>query len=160
MRRRVLFLVTAWLLHTHAAGAQTMTGAVIGTVKDAQGGVLQGATVRVSSPALIGGPATMTTNDQGQLRFPALPPGPYVLDVEARGFTAYREEHGAETLATELGFGKRDPARPAIEIACSDGRTLHQFNDALGFLVYPDGEERGLVHLGGTWQAGANQEVR
>ena len=24
----------------------------------------------------------------------------------------------------------------------------------------PDGEERGLVHLGGTWRAGANQEVR
>jgi ATP-dependent helicase/nuclease subunit B len=38
--------------------------------------------------------------------------------------TTYREEQGAETLATELGFGKRDPTRPAIEIACSDGRTL------------------------------------
>jgi len=45
--------------------------------------------------------------------------------------------------------------------ACQiDGRTLHQYDDALGFLVYPDGEERGLVRLGGTWQAGANQEVR
>ena len=39
--------------------------------------------------------------------------------------TIYRDEHGAETLATELGFGKRDGTRPAIEIACSDGRTLH-----------------------------------
>ena len=93
MRRRVLFLVTACLLHTHAAGAQTLTGMVIGTVKDAEGGVLSGAVVRISSPALIGGPATLTTNDKGQLRFPALPPGHYVLDVEARGFTPYREEH-------------------------------------------------------------------
>ena len=44
-----------------------------------------------ASPALIGGPQTVTTNEQGQLRFPALPPGLYVLDVEAQGFGAYHE---------------------------------------------------------------------
>ena len=38
--------------------AQGVTGALIGTVKDAQGGVLPGAVVRVGSPALIGGPQT------------------------------------------------------------------------------------------------------
>ena len=38
------------------AAAQEVTGTLIGTVKDAQGGVLRGAVVRVSSPALIGGP--------------------------------------------------------------------------------------------------------
>jgi hypothetical protein len=26
------------------------------------------------------------------------------------------------------------------------------------FLVYPDGEERGLVSLGGTWSRGPNEE--
>ena len=52
----------------------------------------QRAIVRVSSPALIGGPETLTTNENGQLRFPALPPGQYVLDVEAQGFSAYHEE--------------------------------------------------------------------
>ena len=72
--------------------AQGLTGALIGTVKDAQGGVLPGAVVRVSSPALIGGPATLTTNEKGQLRFPALPPGPYVLDIELQGFATYHEE--------------------------------------------------------------------
>jgi hypothetical protein len=60
-------------------------------VKDAQGGVLPGATVRVSSPALIGGSATLTTNEKGQLRFPALPPGPYALDIEFQGLTTYHE---------------------------------------------------------------------
>ncbi len=47
---------------------------------------------------------------------------------ELEGFldadTDYRDENGAETLATELGFGKRDGTRAAIEIECSDGRTL------------------------------------
>jgi hypothetical protein len=74
------------------AGGQGLTGAIIGTVKDAQGGVLKGAVVRVSSPALMGGPATSTTDEKGQLRFPTLPPGLYVLDIELTGFQGYHEE--------------------------------------------------------------------
>jgi|KBSMisStandDraft_5_1062788.scaffolds.fasta_scaffold01443_2 hypothetical protein len=80
-----------WL--PRVAVAQGLTGSLIGTVRDAQGGVVSGAVVRVGSPALIGGAATQTTNQKGQLRFPALPPGPYVLDIEFPGFTAYREEN-------------------------------------------------------------------
>jgi ABC-type polysaccharide/polyol phosphate transport system ATPase subunit len=40
------------------------------------------------------------------------------------------------------------------------GRLLHQLDDAVVFLVYPDGEERGLVSLGGTWSREANEESR
>ena len=72
--------------------AQGLTGALIGTVKDAQGGVLPGASVIVSSPAIIGGTLAMTTSEKGQLRFPALPPGSYALSVELPGFAAYRED--------------------------------------------------------------------
>ncbi len=92
MRRPLMFVLAgACLLQPHPASAQDLTGALIGTVKDAQGGVLTGAVVRVSSTALIGGSATLTTNEKGQLRFP-LPPGQYVLDIEFQGFTTYREE--------------------------------------------------------------------
>src|SRR3977135_2787148 len=87
-----LLVAAACVLQPHLAFAQGLTGALIGTVKDAQGGVLPGAVVHVSSPALIGGPAMMTTNAKGQLRFPALPPGPYVLDIELQGFSPYHEE--------------------------------------------------------------------
>ena len=72
--------------------AQGLTGALIGTVKDDQGGALVGAQVRLSSVALIGGPATLTTNEKGQLRFPALPPGSYVLDIEMQGFATLHED--------------------------------------------------------------------
>src|SRR5262249_50985341 len=68
------------------------TGALIGTVKDAQGGVLPGAVVRISSPALIGGAETGITNEKGQMRFLALPPGLYVLDIEMQGFATLHEE--------------------------------------------------------------------
>ena len=93
MRRLMtIFLAAVCAMQVHVAAAQDVTGALIGTVEDAQGGVLRGAVARVSSPALIGGAQTATTNDKGQLRFPALPPGLYALDVEAQGFGVYHEE--------------------------------------------------------------------
>lgn len=73
--------------------AQGLTGALICTVKDAQGGVLRGAVVRVSSPALIGGADTRIANEKGQLRFLALPPGAYVLEIRFGGFAAFHEEN-------------------------------------------------------------------
>ena len=87
----LVILATAWVLLPPAADAQGLTGALVGTVKDEQGGVIPGALVRVTSPALIGGPATTTTNERGQWRFPVLPPGTYVLDIELPGFTPYHE---------------------------------------------------------------------
>jgi hypothetical protein len=84
-------LCAACVALLRVTAAQGLTGALIGTVKDAQGGVIPGAAVRVTSPALIGGPAHLTTNEKGQLRFPTLPPGPYALDVEMPGFGTYHE---------------------------------------------------------------------
>src|SRR5512145_3037505 len=95
MRRPValfLILAAAGVLQVRL-GAQSMTGALIGTVKDTQGGVLSGAVVRVRSPALIGGAETVRTNEKGQLRFPALPPGLYSLGIEVDGFARYHEPH-------------------------------------------------------------------
>ena len=86
-----LWIAIAGLLMPPLAVAQSLTGTLIGTVKDEQGGVLAGALVTVSSPALIGGPQTQKT-DNGQVRFPALPPGVYVLDVVYEGLRPYHEE--------------------------------------------------------------------
>jgi hypothetical protein len=89
--------LSAWLavgamLLPHTADAQGLTGALVGTVKDEQGAVLPGARVRVASSSLIGGPATTTTNERGQLRFPVLLPGLYMVDIELPGFAPYHEE--------------------------------------------------------------------
>jgi len=81
-----------FLFPAPAAVGQGLTGTLFGTIRDQQGGIIKGAEVRVSSPALIGGPVIQLTNDKGQLRFPSLPPGLYVLEVRLPGFTARREE--------------------------------------------------------------------
>src|SRR6185503_18172625 len=92
MRKPITILfAAACALMTTMVAAQEVTGALIGTVHDAQGAVVRGAAVHVSSQALIGGPLKLTTNEQGQLRFPALPPGLYVLDIDAPGFGTYHE---------------------------------------------------------------------
>jgi hypothetical protein len=86
-----VLLVGACALLPRLADAQTLTGVLVGTVKDEQGAVLPDAQVRVTSSELIGGPAVVTTNGRGQLRFPILPPGTYVLDIELPGFAPYHE---------------------------------------------------------------------
>ena len=89
--RTVVFALVAIVLCHGVAAAQGLTGALIGTVKDDQGGLLAGAVVRLGSPALIGAVTTLTTNERGQLRFPSLPPGLYELDITMPGFATLHE---------------------------------------------------------------------
>jgi TonB dependent receptor/Carboxypeptidase regulatory-like domain/TonB-dependent Receptor Plug Domain len=91
-RTRVLLSALLFLLPLSDLAAQGLAGALIGTVRDSQGLAISGAEVRVGSPALIGGPIRQATNDKGQLRFPALPPGAYTLDIEAPGFATHHEQ--------------------------------------------------------------------
>ena len=86
------FTMAACVLLPRIAIAQGLTGALIGTVQDDQGAVVPGATVRIKSAALFGGVEQLITNEKGQLRFPVLPPGSYVLDIEFRGLRPYHEE--------------------------------------------------------------------
>src|SRR5215470_14948690 len=88
----IVVLAAASALLSQVAAAQSLTGALIGTVKDEQGAVIPGALVRATSPSLIRGPATVTTDETGQIRFPVLASGSYVLDVEAPGFAPYHEQ--------------------------------------------------------------------
>jgi hypothetical protein len=94
MMKRFLVFASAGvcLLLSADAFAQGLTGSLIGTVKDSQGGAISGAVVRVGSPARIGGPTSVTTDEKGQWHFSALPPGSYVLDVTKTGFATLHEE--------------------------------------------------------------------
>jgi hypothetical protein len=92
LRRTVLVFVITCLTVPGVSVAQDLTGALIGTVKDEQGGVLADARVTIRSDALIGGSASRTTNERGQLRFPTLPPGRYSLVIERAGLATLQED--------------------------------------------------------------------
>ena len=121
MFRLVLAAAAGAILLPALIAAQELTGSLIGTVKDAQGGVLKDAVARVSSPALIGGPITLKTNEKGQLRFPVLPPGSYSLDVELEGFAPYHE--AAIPIGVNATIGRGWPPSVTVKSAAVNPRT-------------------------------------
>src|SRR5262245_53621965 len=91
-RRFCMFVVLVLLLVPELSQAQVLTGTLFGTVRDESGAVLPEASVRLSSPALIGGQASTVTDERGQFRFVFLPVGKYTLQVDLSSFTAYHED--------------------------------------------------------------------
>jgi hypothetical protein len=85
-----LFALLVWqiMLAAASAGVQTpgSTAAIMGRITDATGAVLSGATVALSGEALMG-TRTTTSSSEGFYRFPAVPPGEYLLVFSCQGFT-------------------------------------------------------------------------
>lgn len=102
--RRFAFVVVLALglaLQALPAAAQgTTSGSVRGTVVDAQGGVLPGATVIARSEALIGGRQVAITNAQGVYRFPSLAPGMYEIEAQLSGFQPVMQQN------VQVGLGQ------------------------------------------------------
>jgi hypothetical protein len=74
------------------AYAQVEQGRLLGTVKDAQGGVLPGVTVTATSPALIGQRTALTESD-GRYLITNLVSGPYSLKFELQGFQPFLRQN-------------------------------------------------------------------
>jgi hypothetical protein len=83
--RAIWCLAVAALVAVAAPAFAQTTGRIVGTIEDAQGAVLPGVTVTVTSPQLQGA-STAITDATGQYRFPSLPPGPYHVKAELAGF--------------------------------------------------------------------------
>lgn len=87
-----LALLSTFVALPMTGAAQGLSGTAVGTVTDAKGGVLPGATVRVTSSALLGGARETVSDERGQWRIPVLPPGSYVLNVDlAPQFAPHQE---------------------------------------------------------------------
>ncbi len=95
MRWRVVAsLVLLSLISVTAASAQIgQTATLIGTVKDASGGVLPGVNVSITSPALIGGARTVVTAADGTFRFSGIAPGVYEVTFTLQGFKPVKREN-------------------------------------------------------------------
>jgi hypothetical protein len=66
--------------------------AIAGVVKDDSGGVLPGVTVEASSPSLIQGTRTASTDGSGQYKIIDLRPGVYTVSFSLTGFGTVRRE--------------------------------------------------------------------
>jgi len=81
--------------------AQVEQGRLLGTVKDAQGGVLPGVTVTATSPALIG-QRTAVTEPDGRFLLTNLASGPYSLKFELQGFQPFIRQNIVLTQGSTL----------------------------------------------------------
>ena len=86
------------VLLTAAAGAQTTTATIEGTVTDASGAIVPGVAVSLSGPTLASGRGA-TTDANGAYRLTALPPGTYTVTIAAAGFAT-------RTVALELPLNR------------------------------------------------------
>jgi len=82
------FTLLVVVLIAFAAGSlvgQQFPGRITGTVRDAQGAVVPGATIKLSSPT-TGQERTVTTDSTGNFNFPELALGTFRLTVSKEGF--------------------------------------------------------------------------
>lgn len=90
--RVFLIAVMALLLSgaTYCFG-QAESGVISGTVLDASGAAVPGASVKLSRTD-TGLTREATTGATGEFQFPSLVPGPYQINVSAPGFSAYSQQ--------------------------------------------------------------------
>jgi len=92
MRLLCMFTAAVLVCALKPLTAQNL-GAIVGVVKDQTGSVIPGATVEVSSPALIEGHRQTTTDGNGEYRVVDLRPGEYTVTFAHEGFRTVLREH-------------------------------------------------------------------
>lgn len=93
----VAALVTCVLVFADRLPAQSLFGSLSGTVYDAQGGVLPGATITLTDQASRTVHTTVT-NEQGVFVFAALQAATYTLKVEMQGFSSWERPTSRSVL--------------------------------------------------------------
>jgi len=87
---RALYIALVLVGTSRFAFPQGITGTVTGTVKDAQGGVVPGATVTLTSESRGTVSTPVTTNATGDFVFPNLTADTYTVQVEMPSFRTLR----------------------------------------------------------------------
>src|SRR5437867_2634033 len=85
VRALMVTSITLWAT-TLPVAAQVTTGTVYGTIKDAQGGVIPGATLTLTSETRGTRSAPVVTNTSGDYVFPNITADTYTLEVMMPGF--------------------------------------------------------------------------
>jgi len=90
-------VVLAAFLMLLPASVLAQQGSIAGTVRDAQGGVMPGVLVEVTSPALIEKVRSTNSDQNGQYRITNLPVGTYSVTFSLEGFTKQQQNNVALT---------------------------------------------------------------
>jgi hypothetical protein len=116
--------------------AQLPTGTILGTVKDASGGVVAGATVTAANTE-TGSTRTATTGDDGAYRFSALPVGHYDIKIERNGFKTSTKKGIVLDVSQEvvLSLALEIGASATLVEVTSEAPVVNTTSGSLGGLV-------------------------
>src|SRR5436190_15957464 len=103
-QRMLAAAVVAFFAMAGAAAAQ-VTGTVIGTVKDPQGGVIPGAAVTLTSESRGTKLPDVFTNGLGDFTFVNVPPDKYTLAVSMQGFKPAKQSGISVSPGDRLSIG-------------------------------------------------------
>jgi len=102
-------LLISWLLVATAVFAQSLTtGDIVGTIRDASGGVVPNATVTLKSLD-TGSMQTATTNSTGEFRFRLLRTGQYMVSTSPSGFQKSEQQ-------VEVAVGTAVPVNLTLQV--------------------------------------------
>src|SRR5579863_4738446 len=90
--RHLVVLFSTLLALTTLTFAQSATTSLRGTITDAKGAVVTGATVTLNNSA-TGFSRTAKSDDQGVYQFLEVPPATYLLTVTSQGFATVKREN-------------------------------------------------------------------
>ncbi len=126
-----------------AASAQQGLGGLRGIITDAQGAVLPGVTVTVTSPTMLG-PQVGVTNAQGEYRVLNLPPGTFTLTAELTGFATFERPGILSYYDADKNIQHIDKQRASIlpdkereRLEVSELPFTKLTEDGLRFVEYP-----------------------
>src|SRR5437867_4692133 len=99
------FLVLSLIgLPGRQVSAQTVTGTISGTVVDASGQVVPGASVTLVNEG-TGDTRSLATNESGGFTFTAIQPGTFTIKVEQKGFSVFQRHGNVLTANERLAVG-------------------------------------------------------
>jgi hypothetical protein len=127
--RFIACLAIALLLACGIASAQSTTGTVLGTVKDATGASVSGAIVKLSNTGTNNSRSSIA-NDSGTFQFPNLESGTYQLEITAVGFEQVR--------FNPFALGARETKRLDAELKIATQTTTVDVEASAGATVQTD----------------------
>src|SRR5215813_6631569 len=136
MSKFFVLVFTLVLCASSATFAQTGTSIITGSVRDATGAVVPGATVTALNEE-TGVSQSQSTTDAGLYSFASLPVGTYTINVEKQGFKKFQKTKNALTVGTPLSVDVVMEVGQLSEVVTVQGGTeqLQTSNATLGNVV-------------------------
>jgi len=131
---RFIVLLTALLLTQSAVFAQTDQGRIVGTVMDANGAFVLGATVTVRNDR-TGEERTATTNDDGTFAVPALKASDYTVTATGKDFAPSKVTDVQLSVGQELALNitlKTSEVTASVDVVSASEAAISTGNASMG----------------------------